>query len=82
MKTETINFAFYDGLRRKPTRRLHVKTDENVVRIVDQFLVYASNGAEMVMGQSSITLPRQIVPQLIQILRKGIGEDYDRSGRS
>ena len=70
MKTETIDFDFYDdGVSKKPTRRLCIEKGEKAVRITSLFLVYLSDNSEMVMGSNSVVLPRRVVPQLVQLLK-------------
>ena len=70
MKTETIDFDFYDdGVRKKPTRRLCITKGEKAVRITSHFLVYLSDNSEMVIGSHSVLLPRKVVPQLVQLLK-------------
>ena len=70
MKTETIDFDFYDdGVSKKPTRRLCIEKGEKFVRITSHFLVYLSDNSEMVMGSNSVVLPRKVVPQLVQLLK-------------
>ena len=70
MKKETIDFDFYDdGVRKKPTRRLCIEKGEKAVRITSLFLVYLSDNSEMVIGSNSVVLPRQVVPQLVQLLK-------------
>ena len=70
MKTETIEFDFYDdGVSKKPTRRLCIEKGEKAVRITSLFLVYLSDNSEMVIGSNSVVLPRRVVPQLVQLLK-------------
>lgn len=70
MKTETIDFDFYDdGVSKKPTRRLCIEKGEKAVRITSLFLVYLSDNTEMVIGSSSVVLPSKVVPQLVQLLK-------------
>lgn len=70
MKTEKIDFDFYDdGVRQKPTRRLCITKGENSVRLVCQELVYMSDNSEMVMCSTLLGLPRQVVTQLVQLLK-------------
>ena len=70
MKTETIDFDFYDdGVSKKPTRRLCIEKGEKAVRITSLFLVYLSDNSEMVMGSNSVVLPSKVVPQLVQLLK-------------
>ena len=70
MKTETIDFDFYDdGIRQKPTRRLCITKGENSVRLVCQELVYMSDDSEMVMCSTLLSLPRKVVSQLVQLLK-------------
>lgn len=70
MKTETIDFDYYDdGIRQKPTRRLCITKRENSVRLVCQELVYMSDDSEMVMCSTLLGLPRQVVTQLVQLLK-------------
>lgn len=70
MKTETIDFDFYDdGIRKNPTRRLCITKGEKAVRITSHFLVYLSDNSEMAIGSNSVVLPRRVVPQLVQLLK-------------
>ena len=70
MKTETIDFDFYDdGVSKKPTRRLCIEKGEKAVRITSRFLVYLSDNSEIVIGSNSVVLPRRVVPQLVQLLK-------------
>ena len=70
MKTETIDFDFYDdGVSKKPTRRLCIEKCEKAVRITSRFLVYLSDNSEIVIGSNSVVLPRRVVPQLVQLLK-------------
>lgn len=70
MKTETIDFDFYDdGVSKKPTRRLCITKGEKAVRITSHFLVYLSDNSEMAIGSNSVVLPRKAVPQLVQLLK-------------
>ena len=70
MKTETIDFDFYDdGVSKKPTRRLCIEKGEKAVRITSLFLMYLSDNSEMVMGSNSVVLPSKVVPQLVQLLK-------------
>ena len=70
MKTETIDFDFYDdGVSKKPTRRLCIEKGEKAVRITSLFLMYLSDNSEMVIGSNSVVLPRRVVPQLVQLLK-------------
>ena len=70
MKTETIDFDFYDdGVSKKPTRRLCIEKGEKAVRITSLFLMYVSDNSEMVIGSNSVVLPSKVVPQLVQLLK-------------
>ena len=70
MKTETIDFDFYDdGVSKKPTRRLCITKGEKTVRITSHFIMYLSDNSEIVIGSNSMLLPRKAVPQLVQLLK-------------